>query len=165
MEIFTAILGFFVNWFSKPKKLLAVSPVIKACIDKGTTLYEVTEDFTIHGFNIKKGSRTDGASIPLFLCSILGVHPFSPPIIAQCIGHDVRYDNIIESYEGGRKAKNKIAKKAAMEAFKDTDNWFYDALRLNNRRVRCKLFFWAVRIYSTLNYGIWKWYIVPIFKK
>ncbi|MDR2342787.1 MAG: DUF1353 domain-containing protein [Campylobacteraceae bacterium] len=165
MRILTVILGFFITWFSRPKKVLVISPVIKPCSDNKTALYEVVEDFAIHGFNVKKGTKTDGGSIPLFLCSIVGAHPFSPPIIAQCIGHDVRYDNIIEFYEGGRKAKNKIAKKAAMEAFKDADNWFYDALRLNNRRVRCKLFFWAVRIYSTLYFGIWKWYIVPIFKK
>lgn len=163
--IFGLIIGFFVSWFSKPKKLLAVSPIIRPCTDKGTAMYEVVEDFTIHNFNVKKGQKTDGGSIPLVFCSLLGAHPFSPAIIAQCIGHDIRYNNIINFYKEAKRVKNKVAKQGAMEAFRDTDNWFYDALRLNNRRVRCKLFFWAVRIYSTLYFGLWQWYIVPIFRK
>jgi hypothetical protein len=164
--ISTTVLGFFVNWFSKPKKAFAVAPKIEPCTnDKEQALYMVTEDFWIHEFFVKKGTKTDGASIPLFLCSILGAHPFSPAIIAQAIGHDTQYNNVIEFYNAAKRAKNKSAKKAAMEAFRNADNWFYDALRINNRRLRCKLFFWAVRAYSTIKFEIFEWYIKPLFSK
>jgi hypothetical protein len=127
--------------------------------------YEVVEGFTVHNFKVKKGTLTDGASIPLFLCSILGAHPFSPAIIAQSIAHDVMYNNAIVFFNAAVKGSNKGTKLRAMQDFRAADNWFYDALRINNRRLRCKLFFWAVRAYSTLKFGIFEWYIKPFFIK
>lgn len=161
MGVLGLIIGFFVNWFSKPKKLLVVSPIIRPAIgDKKQTLYEVVEDFTIHNFTVKKGAATDGGSIPLFLCSLLGVHPLSPAIIAQCIAHDAQYRKAIGTFKEALKTKNKTLKKEAMEAFRQADNWLYDALRLNNRRVRCKLFFWVVRLYSSFYFGFYRYYIL-----
>ncbi|MDR1008001.1 MAG: DUF1353 domain-containing protein [Campylobacteraceae bacterium] len=154
-----AIIGFFVKWFSKPKRLISVSPVIRPYVHQKQIFYEVVEDFVIHDFLVKKGVKTDGGSIPLFLCSLLGVHPFSPAIIAQCIGHDVKYNAAIKIFQSAVKNRNKVLKNAAMEAFRDADNWFYDALRINNRRLRCKLFFLAVRLYSTIYFGFFRYYI------
>ncbi|MDR2100097.1 MAG: DUF1353 domain-containing protein [Campylobacteraceae bacterium] len=165
MGVFSLIAGFFINWFSKPKKQLVSAPIIRPVGGKNSALYEVVEDFTINGYTVKKGTKTDGGSIPLIFCSILGVHPFSPSIIAACIGHDDQYDNVIRFYEETKRVKNRAGRQGALEAFKQADNWFYDALQLNNRRVRCKLFFWAVRAYSTLKFGFWEWYIAPIFNK
>ncbi|MDR0580196.1 MAG: DUF1353 domain-containing protein [Campylobacteraceae bacterium] len=163
--IFTAILGFFVSWFSKPKKAFATAPKIEPCADdKGQSLYVVIEDFWMHEVFVKKGTKTDGASIPLFLCSILGAHPFSPAIVAQSIAHDMLYDKAILVLQSASRDKNRVLKRAALEALREADNWFYDALRINNRRLRCKLFFLAVRAYSTLKFGLWEWYIAPIFK-
>jgi hypothetical protein len=161
MNIFSLIAGFFVGWFSKPKKVLAAVPFIRPVLgDKKQVLYEVVEDFTIHNFTVKKGTKTDGGSIPLFLCFILGAHPFSPSIIAQCIGHDVQYNVAIKAFNGALEDRDKLLKKHAMAAFRDADNWFYDALQLNNRKLRCKLFFWAVRLYSTIYFGFYRYYIV-----
>jgi hypothetical protein len=166
VEMFDLVFGWIVSWFSKPKKPLVATPVIRPALGDGKqVLYEVVEDFAIYGFIVKKGTKTDGASIPLFLCSILGAHPFSPAIVAQCIAHDVKYAQAIKIFKDAAKTKNKALKKAAMEELKRADNWFYDALRINTRRLRCKLFFLAVRIYSALNFGVWQRYIKPVFNK
>jgi hypothetical protein len=161
-NIFLAIFG----WFSKPEKPLTHAPKVQPVTDsKKQVKYKLLEEYTILGVTVHKGVETDGASIPLFLCSILGAHPFSPAVLAQAIAHDAQYQSGRDIYYPALRARDKIAKKAAMGVFARADKWFYFALRLNNRKIRSVLFYMAVRAYSALNFGLWKWYIAyPIQK-
>jgi hypothetical protein len=157
-KIFLAIFAWFSGWF--PEKPLACAPNVQPVTDgKRQVKYRLLEDYRILRVVVHKGVEADGASIPLFLVSLLGAHPFSPAIIAQAIAHDAQYQSGRDIYYPALKARDKTAKKAAMGVFKRADKWFYFALRLNNRKIRSVLFYVAVRAYSTLNFGLWKWYI------
>jgi hypothetical protein len=164
--MFLTFLGWVISWFSKPKKELIVAPKIQPALgDQKQVQYVVLEQFVIHDIIVPKGIKTDGRSGGVVLDGILGAHPFSPAIIAQCIGHDYLYNAAVKVYKGALSEQDKVKKQQAMDMFREADNWFYDALRLNNRKLRCKLFFWAVRAYSTLEFGVWKWYIAPKINK
>jgi len=70
-------------------------PVIKPI---GRNLYELRKNYIINlefsQFVVKKGFRTDGASVPRFLWFFVG-HPFEGDIIGPAILHDSLYQSKI----------------------------------------------------------------------
>ena len=141
---FTYIFGIF----TKPKKELKVSPIVRPCAtDKNMKLYEVVESFTVEHLYVPKNTKTDGASIPSLFWQIIG-HPFSPPFVAYAIGHDYLYQRAIKVY--------KKDYKEAMHDFMIADRWLYGAMRQQNRKIVAWLFFISVRAYSLVKFGIFK---------
>jgi hypothetical protein len=164
MKHFFELLGFIIAWSSKPKKGLLVRPFIRPCRakrgSKVLTLWEVASSFWVHGVRVPKGFKSDLRSGGVWISYILGSEASDPYVVAQCIGHDYLYNAAVKVYKVALSEQDKVKKQQAMDMFREADNWFYDALRENNRRFRCKLFFWGVRAYSTVYYGFWRWFII-----
>jgi hypothetical protein len=148
------ILQWLIAFFSKPKRFEISCPIISPIVIEHRFYYTVIQNFTIRGLEVEEGFVTDGASIPSFLWSFIGVHPLSPEVLAEAIGHDFLY---LVAENKLKDAKTKDERDEAYEMFRKADNWFYDALRVNNRHVRCKLMFLAVRVYSTIYYKVCRW--------
>jgi hypothetical protein len=162
--MFRAIISLIIAWFSKPKKGLLVTPSIRPCRakrgNKVLTLWEVASSFWVHGVHIPKGFRTDLRSGGVWISYILGSEASDPYVVAQCIGHDFLYVSAEKVWNEALLVGGRNSKRRAMRMFREADNWLYDALRENNRRFRCKLFFLGVRIYSLFYYGFWRWFII-----
>jgi hypothetical protein len=162
--MFKAVISLIIAWFSRPKKGLLVTPSIRPCRakrgSKVLTLWEVVSPFWVHGVRVPKGFRSDLRSGGVWISQVLGSEASDPFVVAQCIGHDFLYSETEKLWNNAFKYKSKGTKKFAMFEFREADNWFYDALRENNRRFRCKLFFLGVRSYSLFYYGFWRWFIL-----
>ncbi|MFV0481354.1 MAG: DUF1353 domain-containing protein [Campylobacteraceae bacterium] len=129
------------------KKEVKYSALIKPITVNGKKLYMLCEDYAIDGITLKKGTLSDGASIPRFAWRYVGT-PYAPEYIIIAFFHDELYKKAIEEYKN-----NYIA---GMKLFSYADKLFYAFLRDQNSKIISYIFFLAVRVYSLVRFGILK---------
>jgi len=172
MKFLTIFWEFFKAIFAllqKPKAAITVYPIISPSKkDPKQTKYTLKRGFRLLGVKVPKNFDTDGASIPSMFWGLVG-HPFSPPIIAYAIAHDYIYFRAKKILKKALKIENKNRKyrwtKTALKIFAAADKRLYLSMRECNRKWKAICFYYAVRLYSTLYFSLWKVKIAPILRR